>query len=70
MSFHTSVPKVDMQKVPRFSLQRFTDALCYSITSQHLRRPREFCRAGWYPACGRIGNPPYIGCGQRPCYAE
>jgi hypothetical protein len=30
MSFHTSVPKVDMQKVPRFLLQRFTDALCYA----------------------------------------
>jgi hypothetical protein len=30
MSFHTSVPKADMQKVPRVLLKRFTDALCYA----------------------------------------
>jgi hypothetical protein len=30
MDFHTSVPETDMQKVPHFLLQRFTDALCYA----------------------------------------
>jgi hypothetical protein len=30
MSFHTSVPEADMQKVPRVLLKRFTDALCYA----------------------------------------
>ena len=30
MDFHTSVPEIEMQKVPRFLLQRFTDALCYA----------------------------------------
>jgi hypothetical protein len=30
MIFHTSVPEVDMQKVPRVLLIRFTDALCYA----------------------------------------
>ena len=30
MIFHTSVPEVDMQKVPRVLLMRFTDALCYA----------------------------------------
>jgi hypothetical protein len=30
MVFHTSVPEIEMQKVPRFLLQRFTDALCYA----------------------------------------
>ena len=30
LSFHTSVPEADMQKVPRVLLERFTDALCYA----------------------------------------
>ena len=30
MSFHTSVPEAEMQKVPRVLLKRFTDALCYA----------------------------------------
>jgi len=30
MIFHTSVSDLDMQKVPRVSLLRFTDALCYA----------------------------------------
>ena len=30
MSFHTSVPETEMQKVPRVLLKRFTDALCYA----------------------------------------
>lgn len=30
LSFHTSVPEADMQKVPRILLERFTDALCYA----------------------------------------
>jgi hypothetical protein len=30
MSFHTSVPETEMQKVPRVLLKRFTEALCYA----------------------------------------
>jgi hypothetical protein len=30
MSFHTSVPEAEMQKVPCVWLKRFTDALCYA----------------------------------------
>ncbi len=30
LSFHTSVPEADVQKVPRVLLERFTDALCYA----------------------------------------
>jgi hypothetical protein len=30
MSFHTSIPEAEMQKVPRVLLQRFTDTLCYA----------------------------------------
>jgi hypothetical protein len=30
MSFHTSVPEAEMQKVPCVLLKRFTDALCYA----------------------------------------
>jgi hypothetical protein len=30
MDFHTSVSEIEIQKVPRFLLQRFTDALCYA----------------------------------------
>jgi hypothetical protein len=30
MSFHPSLPETEMQKVPRFLLKRFADALCYA----------------------------------------
>jgi len=30
MSFHTSLPEADIQKVPHVLLKRFTDALCYA----------------------------------------
>jgi acyl-coenzyme A synthetase/AMP-(fatty) acid ligase len=30
MSFHPSLPKTDMVKVPRFLLKRYTDALYYA----------------------------------------
>ncbi len=30
MSFHSSLPKTDIVKVPRFLLKHYTDALCYA----------------------------------------